>query len=446
MNYNLIVKGFGKIREAEIQTAPLTLFVGDNNSGKSYLLSLIWMLHSSAMDASFLDDLSRLKTEKYMEVKNKLAEYFKAAYMQQQESIVLSVLDLEELINEIFEKRKKAIATSIFNDINVDMDTLRIKILDEEEFTIRKLDEGNSFVRIQYVSKNFRGFFMIKSDGLEWHYSNLADFAIRRLVMWVLNGNGGGSIYLPAARTGFMLAKDVINRAGRQETFGVISGSVREYNKYEAFTKPIIEFLNTLEELDIDHVTKYQDLVDWIEGSMTHGKVKYEEVLRKEVKYLPQGQEEPISLRTASAVVTELSPLVLILKYCRRFHEICYEEPEMCLHPQLQAEMGKLLIRLVNEGKHVVATTHSDIILQHVNNMCRAANAGLSEELMEKFSLGKKDLISADKTAIYQFRDEGAYSTVESVPFENEAFHVPTFTDALMGILEQTTEIQDYEG
>ena len=33
----LYVKNFAKIKEAEIELAPFTLFVGDNNSGKSYL-------------------------------------------------------------------------------------------------------------------------------------------------------------------------------------------------------------------------------------------------------------------------------------------------------------------------------------------------------------------------------------------------------------------------
>ena len=46
MSYKLIVENYGKIEKAELEVAPLTLFVGDNNSGKSYLLSLLWALFS----------------------------------------------------------------------------------------------------------------------------------------------------------------------------------------------------------------------------------------------------------------------------------------------------------------------------------------------------------------------------------------------------------------
>lgn len=36
------VENFGKIAEADVSISPLICFVGDNNSGKSYLMSLLW--------------------------------------------------------------------------------------------------------------------------------------------------------------------------------------------------------------------------------------------------------------------------------------------------------------------------------------------------------------------------------------------------------------------
>lgn len=45
MSYSkLIIKNFGKIKEAEIELSNLILFIGDNNSGKSYLMTLIYGL------------------------------------------------------------------------------------------------------------------------------------------------------------------------------------------------------------------------------------------------------------------------------------------------------------------------------------------------------------------------------------------------------------------
>ena len=40
----LYVKNFAKIKEAKIELSPFTLFIGDNNSGKSYLMTLVYGL------------------------------------------------------------------------------------------------------------------------------------------------------------------------------------------------------------------------------------------------------------------------------------------------------------------------------------------------------------------------------------------------------------------
>ena len=38
----LQVENFAKIKKASVKISPLMCFVGDNNSGKSYLMSLLW--------------------------------------------------------------------------------------------------------------------------------------------------------------------------------------------------------------------------------------------------------------------------------------------------------------------------------------------------------------------------------------------------------------------
>lgn len=44
MSLILHVRNFGKIKSADIDLGNYTLFVGDNNSGKSYIMQLIYML------------------------------------------------------------------------------------------------------------------------------------------------------------------------------------------------------------------------------------------------------------------------------------------------------------------------------------------------------------------------------------------------------------------
>ena len=50
--WTLHVEDFGRIEQADVTVSPLTLFVGDNNSGKSYLMSLIYALLNGNLGVS----------------------------------------------------------------------------------------------------------------------------------------------------------------------------------------------------------------------------------------------------------------------------------------------------------------------------------------------------------------------------------------------------------
>ena len=63
---------------------------------------------------------------------------------------------------------------------------------------------------------------------------------------------------------------------------------------------------------------------------------------------------------------------ILMLKKEKAF--VIIEEPEAHLHPELQQKMARLIINMMNLGIPVWITTHSDTILQHINNMMKLKN------------------------------------------------------------------------
>lgn len=48
--WSLTVEGFGRIERAEVTVKPLTVLVGPNNSGKSYLGTLIWGIEHGGLN------------------------------------------------------------------------------------------------------------------------------------------------------------------------------------------------------------------------------------------------------------------------------------------------------------------------------------------------------------------------------------------------------------
>lgn len=448
MQHRLIIEKFGKIERAEIQVLPLTLFVGDNNSGKSYLLSLLWGIYSAEETSVIFQNFAQLQTKKKQEVYDQLCKFVLEADKNPEQEIELSSQIFVDILNEVLEENKDRFVASIFNSDQVTIGKLAVEI--DQEFLVKITSQREEGKIIFYFNQRERGIHyndvIIKED-----YQFITNTFIMSILLWFLSGDDKthalNTVYLPAARTGFVLAKNVINRVGRQIAYDISKYYDKDRRlQIQPFTKPVIRFLDMLEELSVENKTKYAEIINWMELSMTHGKVRYSgEAGAKEIRYVPEGSPDSLPLRASSAVVTELTPLLMLLKYGYKLKTICYEEPEMCLHPRLQQEMGKLLIRLVNSGVTMITTTHSDIIIQHINNMCQLKEMGTPKGLMDRLELSNKDVIDLQDVAVYQFTDQGAHSVIERVMPENGQFQIHTFSNALLEILQQTSEVQDYE-
>ena len=241
-----------------------------------------------------------------------------------------------------------------------------------------------------------------------------------------------------------MLTKDIINKAGRKNTFN-ISESLEEKEEIMPFVRPINQFLDIMGDMSAEPAAKDDNirLAHVLETEMTNGIIDISSMPNKEVQYVPAGAKKGIQLRLSSAVVTELSPLILMLKHKKQIKRLYYEEPEMCLHPQLQYKMGRMLGRIVNSKIGMVITTHSDIILQHINCMIKLAKRDDCQEICEKLEYTPVDLLSHEKIRVYQFRAKSRGKTeVEELFCGEEGFCVPTFNDALEEIMSQAYEIQ----
>ena len=250
-------------------------------------------------------------------------------------------------------------------------------------------------------------------------------------------------IYLPAARTGFMLTKDIINKRGRNAVFNYVGVEQRELSP---FTRPVNQFLDVMNDLTIDGSNKNQfgDIVKYLEGGMAEGDIEMSSLPNREISYVPSGQKKGLPLRVVSAVVTELSPLILILKYKEFLDTLFYEEPEMCLHPQLQQKMGKVICQLVNAGLRMVVTTHSDIILQHINNMLCLSGRKDRERICGQLGYTVNDLLNKEQIKIYQLKSKsGRKTTVEELKCGRNGFVIPTLNDALDKIIDEGYTIQE---
>ena len=447
-SWKLRVENYGKIKSAEIEIAPLTLFVGDNNSGKSYLMSLLWGIENLGVEALLGSEY--LESEETDELSEWLISQMKTAIQKKKHIAPLEDISemLSNVLNKGLEKNKDNFVRRIFNSDNVSIGKLSIDLSD---FKGRILDiELNEQTELLSLSIDSREALevhrtIVESKTLKErrYFNSILIQVLYKSIMGIkiVESDTQRIIYLPAARTGFMLTKDIINKVGRNNTFNLPD----DREKFTPFVRPINNFLDIMGDLTVGQKKNenYIHLAEDIEHEMTDGTIEFSDMPNKEVMYVPDGHKKGIPLRLVSAVVTELCPLILILKHSDNIARFYYEEPEMCLHPQLQSRMGKVIARIVNAGIGMVITTHSDIILQHINNMIKLQNRKDCDEICDRLHYGKEDLLNCDQVRVYQLKARAKGKTVvEELSCGENGFIVPTFNDALDSIMSEAYEIQ----
>lgn len=455
-NIILYVKEYGKIKEAKIKLAPLTLFVGDNNSGKSYLSSLIWGLYNIGTVRLF-SNVCKLGTEAECQLMQWLDEQIELTLEKRKHTISLDkvIESLFTVINECLQKNKGELVKWIFNSSSVRIGELRIEAEKIEKigelecsFEYTKYDDSNS-VQMQCGNKRYGILFdeSVQESDKSFFVKGMIS-ALLEIPFNVSSSVGGSemaNIYIPAARTGFMLTKDIVNKVGRDKTFNIQS-KIDDEIEVAPFTKPINQFMDEICGLSMENEFEVptKELAEVIEQEMTYGSVEISNLPGKEIRYLPKGLKESKPLRVSSAVVTELSPLILLFKHKHNIGSLFLEEPEMGLHPQLQQKMGKILVETINTGIKVVSTTHSDIILQHINNMIQLKQHEECEKICSNLKYNQKDLLDKSQVRVYQLTNENFNSTiVEELPCTEYGFEIPTFNDALDKIMNENYEIQE---
>lgn len=317
MGWKLKVLEYGKIKSAEIEVSPLTLFVGDNNSGKSYLMALLWGIQNlgvSELISSVLREETKLEHE--------LIGWIRAqvALACEQGEHIAQVCEIEKelqaFLREGLRQNKDNLVKKIFNSSDVKIKDLQIELkdLDKISLTFTKLKDrwGSEELDSLRIKNNTGTEYTIKLSEIEWGYqNNLIICMILSLAMEISIGEVNGiheNIYLPAARTGFMLTKDIINKAGRNAAFNI--GVQQE--EMIPFIRPINQFLDVMNDLSFDSKGDRgaAAIAEYLENYMAEGTVEMSTLPNKEVLYVPAGQEKGIPLRIVSAVVTEISPLI----------------------------------------------------------------------------------------------------------------------------------------
>jgi len=444
--WTLHIENFARIESADIEIAPLLCFIGDNNSGKSYIMTLLWGIIANGHMFYYDQNKCCVDSPEYA----KCNEWLLANVGKKVEITPDIAQKYIDWFNKILDFNKLQLTQNIFNS-KMQVDKIEVRNFSIKNSAWITLNDKTAQKGYGYAPKNATEFevdiYVGDSESL---------FFVNFLVCWhllmydltrIANSleDEETPIYLPASRTGLLLVHRII---ASKATRNLLSMNSSE-DFQEKLTAPYVQFLELLIKLqntaEITNERKL-DLIKFLQDELIHGNVKVKED-GKAIRYSPKDSTTELPMSITSSVVTEIASLLLLLTTRLPLRLIFIEEPEAHLHPALQKKIAQFLIRLVHNGVPIWITTHSDTILQHFNNMIKLKNRTDEDrrQLLQDFNYTDEDLLSPDEINLYQFERGDKHTEIKKLTSGKFGFVANLFNKAIDELVNEIYAFQEVE-
>ena len=420
------VRNFGKIESADINLSSLTIFVGENNSGKTYLMQLIYGLLTFFQGINFINFLGRFdKLTINKEITN-IASDNKEFYNAFQFEINNYINNQKNnIVKKTFHTNTLKIESLSIDFGNISDDYL-IKCEDNTEnylfdeslyksFSIIKNNKIISRIRFENITSDDHIKFIIKQRILKTILNELIGITNRKLI------DDTPVLFLPASRSGLMLlysnylANTKIQNVSENENIIYETNNKEDFENEYGLTEPIYDFLMfLLKHKNSEMITETdKEIISFINNNIINGSL---ERIGNTMRYKPTSSEHSIPIYLSSSLVSELSPIYQILSGIQHYDYILYDEIETCQHPTKQIQLARLLARMVNSGYKMIVSTHSDTMVAAINNLITLSFKKNKKELADKLNYDKLDLFNSDDIKAYQFILKNGKTNVIELP------------------------------
>jgi len=483
----LEIRNFGPVVDGLIEIKPLTIFVGPNNTGKSYIAMLYYALirglretilsytivrryriplSSSIIFASSFARLTQLLSDESKRISllmrrnsfKDLDQVSDILYTSFEEKILPVLCEifserlrtaLENEIERTFSSRigelirrgsrKSDIRLSIrgsFSEIIFTLDLLPHEKLNID--LVLNISDKNRFREIvrKYVERSL-SIYVGK---------NISSPAIRRILVKII-GDFMLEIfpnyyihYLPASRAGILHSYKAVARAIISQVPLVL---IRRLD-VPKISGPIADFLSNLVELTPElEKSRVNRFFGKFEKDILEGKIS---LVRERPESPPslvyESNGERIPIVRTSSMIAELAPLSIFLKYglISKGDTIILEEPESHLHPDKQIKLVEFLVKLVNRFRiNMIITTHSDIMLAKLGNLVSLNS--FSDEELRKMNYSRDETISPKDIAVYNFCRRDSHVVIEPIEITYKGIPDNVFRKIIENLYEETMDI-----
>lgn len=416
MRTKIKVNKFAKIESADVYLDEFLLFVGDNNSGKTLLMELIY---------GIVELIRKWKAD-YSNVKIVETEYVKYIRFAKE-----WYKDVESKINLYLKENKEKFLVDNFNNM-IPLERVSIEFEEYEDFFYIATISSKVSLEKQYPNGEREIIF----EDLEVVDDIENSLAHRVLVDIIGMNEDEKQLFVPAARAGLQM----LYRYMFAETTSINAG----------LPLPIAEYLDFIQtytkKANLDQ--EESNLIEFVEEQLLNGKLDYEKG-----QFVYKEKDSIIPLNYASSMIHELSVLSTILMSNKKMGYIYYDEVENSVHPLLQGGVARALVRFCNFGKKMMISTHSDTMAGKLNNiilLSKIKNVAERNKKIGKIGLTNKDMLDNTKNVgVYEFiktkDDKVKVVELEFMPYPRIGYEFGRFNENIDQLYDESNLIMENE-
>jgi len=444
----------GVIQKAEIELKPLTVFIGENNTGKTWTsYTLASILGGYGVSQYLKAYLKGEATQAYPPIDNAIAQIL--AEGNAQVDIVQFARDYAELyINDVARLAPNWMPEFMATErVNFQDLQIKISLAASKDRVLQKLEHtffeqqlsvspqsGNALLSASKEENESILYFYTLSESKGSILQKLPERVIKKFVSTIIFVEIHGHLYssgmylFPTERTTFITFPFSHSEFNEFKKSREKASEELQQTKIQKKSSPIMggeslkSFINMIfrsysrdwtdrekEIKENPEISTYIELAKLLERDIIQGNVDFEDSgLGKELLFQASDSVK-LQMPVVSSMVKELTPLVLCLRYWVAPDEwLIIDEPEMNLHPAAQVEMIEFLAMLVAANLNVLITTHSPYIVDHLVNLMQAAKHEDKERIKDNFYLERTEaFIPQDKVSVYLFEEGTAKNILD---------------------------------
>ncbi|EOX3947228.1 AAA family ATPase [Vibrio alginolyticus] len=446
--WTFAIEQLGNLETGNISIKPLTLLCGPNNTGKTWVMYAIYgFLSNQEVDGLHgIDNIvSNLKENGVYELN--IEDWLKKNFKSTMSSI--DKYNVKEL-PKTFSASEELFTHTRFN-WKADLDC------------ILECSQANSFeYGLSLGSKGKSAFSAQKDKGSQNITMTLISDMPRELLKNTISSviynhlqgrNGHKPFLIPAERNGLHLFyRELSNRrtallhhASRDELD--LHSLLKDVlgSKYAMPIADYIDWLNDLTSIKKGAKKgKYHNLAEEVKklvGGRYH--VDAEGNITFTPKKKRNGPSAPkMDLHLSSSTVKSLFGLWFYLEYQAQENGVLMiDEPELNLHPSNQRAVARLVAKLVNNGIHVIVSTHSDYFLRELNSLImlggESGDKKARHNLLQTHKIDEESVLNKDLVGAYVFES----SSLQAMEIGDEGIIATTFDQEINELNDSSDDI-----